>query len=217
MPRTATPSGGRTGRRTGRAVAAKPAQAATPAAEPEKDAKAEAAEAAKKAEAAAAKAAKTEAKRAEAAKLREQQFAYVEEHYTDGDAKLAEVAKHLNITSGKTAFIDMQIRVERGEVPAIDGEDDETLLRNIAAERGKADERSSWGWLAARSGKPESFIKVGLEQLGLYTPKAENISSVRAANKPKAAPAAAEPQADESGSVPTTTGRRRGRRSGGNA
>jgi len=127
-----------------------------------------------------------EAKRAAREAQTATQMAYVVEHYVDGDESLSAVAKHLKITPGKAAFLAMQHRVAEGEVPAITGKTDEALLKAISKERNKADEYSSWGWLAARSGKSEGFIKTGLEALGLYTPKAENIASKRAESKPKA-------------------------------
>ena len=71
---------------------------------------------------------------------------------------------------------------------AINGKDDETLLKAINVARLKADEYSSWGWLAARSGRSEGFIKSGLQELELYTPKAENIATKRAEAKPKPEP-----------------------------
>lgn len=153
----------------------KAAEATTTATKPDAKAAAEA----KKAADAKAKAA--EAKKVERERQAATQRAYVEKHYLDGDESLSAVAKHLSITSGKTAFIGMQIRVDRGEVPAITGKNDEALLVNISKARDKADEYSSWGWLAARSGRSEGFIKNGLEEAGLYTPKAQNIASVRAA------------------------------------
>lgn len=122
-----------------------------------------------------------------------EQRAYVAKNYLDGDMTLGAVAKTLKITSGKAAFLGMQERVERGEVPAIKGASDETLLKNINTARQKADEFSSWGWLAARSGRSEGFIKNGLADAGLYSPKAENIASKRSASKPKAAPKAKTP------------------------
>jgi hypothetical protein len=152
-----------------------------------------------------AKAAAAEQKRAAREKLAEEQWNYVEAHYLDGDESLSAVASHLSITSGKTAFIAMQIRVDRGEVPKIVGKDDETLLKNIHAARAKADEYSSWGWLAARSGKSEGFIKNGLEEAGLYEPRAENIATKRAESKPAPAPAG------------KTTGKKTGAKAKGNA
>lgn len=128
------------------------------------------------------------AKQAARQEQNEKQLAYVVEHYVDGDEPLAAVAKALSITSGKAAFLAMQHRVAQNEVPAIKGKDDDALLKAISAARNKADEYSSWGWLAARSGKSEGFIKTGLAELGLFEPRAENIASKRAESKPKAAP-----------------------------
>jgi len=99
---------------------------------------------------------------------------------------LSAVASDLSITAGKAAFLLMIHAVKDGDVPAITGKDDETLLKNINTARLKVDRFSSWGWLAARASKSEGFIKVGLEKLGLFTPKAENIASKRAElNPPK--------------------------------
>jgi hypothetical protein len=109
-----------------------------------------------------------------------------------GDESLGAVAKDLNITAGKAAFILMKHAVSEGKVPAIEGKDDESLLKAINTERLSVDRYSAWGWLAARAGKPEGWIKTGLEGLGLYTPGAENIASRRAELNPKPA---AEPKA----------------------
>jgi len=137
------------------------------------------------AQAASAKAAE-EKRQAREAQTASQQAAVVK-RVVNGDEKLAVVAKDLNITSGKAAFLIMQHRVAEGEVPTITGKDDDALLKNIAAARAKGDEFSSWGWLAARSGKSEGFIKSGLEKAGSYKPGAENIATKRAASKPAAA------------------------------
>lgn len=116
-----------------------------------------------------------------------QQMQQVVARVVNGDEKLAAVAKDLKITSGKAAFLIMQHRVATGDVAKITGKDDEALLKNINAARTKADEFSSWGWLAARSGRSEGFIKSGLEKAGLYKPGAENIASKRSNGKPTAA------------------------------
>lgn len=105
-----------------------------------------------------------------------------------GDETVGAVAKELSITAGKAAFLIMQHRVEVGEVPAIEGKTEPTLLKALSTERNKANEFSSWGWLAARSGKSEGYIKSKLAELGLYEPKAENIAVKRSASKPKADP-----------------------------
>lgn len=146
------------------------------------------------AEAKAAAKAASEAKAAEKREAREalhaEQTEAVVSRYINGDEKLSAVAASLKITPGKAAFLVMQHRVAEGEVPAITGKDDESLLKAINVARLKADEFSSWGWLAARSGRSEGFIKVGLEAMELYTPKAENIATKRAESKPKAEPKA---------------------------
>lgn len=132
----------------------------------------------------------TEAKRAAREAQSAEQRQYVIEHYLDGDEKLSAVAQHLKITSGKAAFLAMQVQVERGEVPAISAKTDAGLVTAIAQARAKADEHSSWGWLAARSGKSEGWIKSELEKAGKYSPRAENVASKRAAAKPATKPAA---------------------------
>jgi len=134
-----------------------------------------------KAEAAAAA---VEAKREERAKLEAKQTTEVYKRYVNGDESLAVVAKSLSITSGKAAFLVMLKEVADGNVPAITGKDDDTLVKNIAAARAKADEHSSWGWLAARASKSEGWIKTKLEEAKLYSPRAENIASKRAEAKP---------------------------------
>jgi hypothetical protein len=97
-------------------------------------------------QAAAAAEAKRQAREAQNA----QQMKEVVARVVNGDEKLAAVAKDLKITSGKAAFLIMQYRVAQGEVPAITGKTDEALLKAVNAARLKADEHSSWGWLAAR-------------------------------------------------------------------
>jgi hypothetical protein len=110
-------------------------------------------------------------------------------HPAIGESKeaYAKVATDLKITAGKAAFLLMQHHVANGDVPSITGKDDETLLKNINAARLKADRFSAWGWLAARSGKNEGWIKTGLAKMGLFTPKAENIATKRAEANPKKA------------------------------
>lgn len=156
-------------------------------------------------------AAAAEAKRAaREAQTAEQQQAVVD-RVVNGDEKLAVVAKDLKITSGKAAFLIMLHRVEQGEVPKITGKNDEALLKAINVARLKADEHSSWGWLAARSGKSEGFIKTGLAKLGLYKPREENIASKRAGSKPAAA------ANGSSGKKSTTTGKSKSKKVRGNA
>jgi hypothetical protein len=162
---------------------------AKPAAKAEK-ADTSAADAEAKAAAAAERAEKAEAKREAREALHAEQTAEVVSRYVEGDEKLSVVAQSLKITPGKAAFLVMQYRVAEGEVPSIEGKDDEALLKAINVARLKADEYSSWGWLAARSGRSEGFIKNGLEELELYTPKAENIATKRAEAKPKPEPKA---------------------------
>jgi len=149
------------------------------------------------------KAAASEAKRQERENLEAEQTQEVLNRFGEhpavgggqGDESLSTVANSLNITSGKAAFLLMKHAVKEGKVPSISGKDDETLLKAINTARLAADRFSSWGWLAARAGKSEGFIKNGLEELGLYTPRAENIASKRSeatkAEKAAAAPAAA--------------------------
>ena len=102
-----------------------------------------------------------------------------------GDESLSTVASDLSITAGKAAFLLMKDAVAKGKVPEIDGKDDEALLKAINVARLKVDSYSSWGWLAARSHKSEGFIKNGLEGMGMFSPKAENIASKRAELNPK--------------------------------
>jgi len=127
--------------------------------------------------------AKRKAQQAQDAKLR----AEVVKRCVKGDETVGSVAKVLKITPGKAAFLIMQHRVENGEVPSISAKSDSALLNAIATARAKGDEFSSWGWLAARSGRSEGWIKSGLADAGKYTPKSENIATLRASKKPAAA------------------------------
>lgn len=134
------------------------------------------------------------------------QLKAVVDRVINGDEKLSAVASDLKITSGKAAFLIMQHRVAQGEVPKITGKGDEGLLKNINTARLKADEHSSWGWLAARSGRSEGWIKTGLEKAGLFKPRAENIASKRAAAKPKVAKTAGKGKKATGGGKKTVRG-----------
>lgn len=93
----------------------------------------------------------------------------------------AEVGAELSITPGKAQFLNMLHEVAEGNVPTISTSGNEdAVVKRIAAARAKADEYSSWGWLAARTGWSEGKIKTLLEASGDYTPRAENIAAVRA-------------------------------------
>lgn len=82
----------------------------------------------------------------------------VRDRMVNGDDHVKDVAVSLGLTPGKTAFIKMQILVEDGQVKKIDGTPAQVIARTIAA-RKKADEYSSWGWLAARTGMNEGTLK----------------------------------------------------------
>lgn len=134
-----------------------------------------------------------ESKRAAQAKQDAELTAQVVKRFVKGDETAATVAKDLNVSPVKVLVLAGIHRVAVGEVPAIEGKTDASLLKAIAAARNKADEFSSWGWLAVRSGKSEAWIKGELEKAGLYEKKAVNIAQARAAARPAApkAPAAA--------------------------
>lgn len=129
-----------------------------------------------------------EAKRASQEKQDTALRAQVVKRCVKGDETVGAVAKELKITAGKAAFLIMQHRVEAGEVPTIEGKTETSLVNALGAARARADEFSSWGWLAARSGKSEGFIKGKLAEAGKYSPRAENVAVKRSASKPKAAP-----------------------------
>jgi hypothetical protein len=94
------------------------------------------------------------------------------------------IAKALKVTPGKAQFLMMLHRVAEGGVPRISTEgSDKQVAQRIAKARARADEFSSWGWLAARTGRSEAYIKGLLAEHELYTPKAENIAAKRAAAK----------------------------------
>lgn len=120
-----------------------------------------------------------ESKRA-AQKARDEKLTQQVLRAREAGTSYGEIAADLNITPGKAQFLVMLHRVAEGEVPRITGKTDEVLLNNIAKARAKADQYSSWGWLAARSGRSEAFIKNGLAEMGSYEPRAENIASARA-------------------------------------
>jgi hypothetical protein len=208
--------------RTRRRRGAKPAEAEAPAPEPEdEDEEGEDAEESKeKAEA------KRKMKREERITQEKEQTATllartgehprVPNRDVGDDEPIADVARDLNITAGKAAYLLMKDAVAKGKVPALEGEDDDELVQAIIAARAAADEYSSWGWLSARAGMPESWIKAELAEIDAYTPKAENISSVRAAHREATKPKDEEKDDDgETEEKPATTRRRR--RARGNA
>lgn len=208
-----------TRRRRRGATAAEPADAAAPTTEaatatPEnkEDKEAKAKEAAEQREAKRSERANQEKAQTETLLARTGEHPRVPNRDVGDDEPIADVARDLKITSGKAAFLLMKDAVAKGKVPAIKGADDDALVAGIIEARKKADEYSSWGWLAARSGKAESWIKLELEDAGAYEPKAENISSIRAQAREEAKPAetAAAPAA-EGDEAPKPARRRRTR------
>lgn len=132
------------------------------------------------------KAAKEEAAKKSAARA-EQNAATMKiviDRCVKGDESVGDVARDLKITAGKAAFLIMQHRVATGDVPELKATDDETATKNILAARAKADEFASWGWIAARTGLPESKVKL-LAEKGGYKVKGDKVASTRAAAKPK--------------------------------
>lgn len=102
----------------------------------------------------------------------------------DGDAHVKDVAKKLKLTPGQTAFIKMQILVEDGAVKRIDGTPAQKLAKIVSA-RKRADEYSSWGWLAARSGMSEGTMKKLVAEKKNYPVFGERIAQIRAAKRSK--------------------------------
>jgi hypothetical protein len=206
--------------RTRRRRGAKPAQEAEPQ-EPEDEGEDEEDEAEAKAKAEAEKKAKREKRvnqeQEQTATLlqRTGEHPRVPGRDVGDDEPIADVARDLNITAGKAAFLLMIDAVAKGKVPALEGDDDDDLVQAIIEARAAADEYSSWGWLAARSSRPESWIKAELAEVDAYTPKAENISSVRA--KAKAAAQPKEDEESEDGEDEPKPATRRRRRARGNA
>jgi hypothetical protein len=134
----------------------------------------------------------------------------------EGDNEsIADVAAELNMTSGKAAYLLMKDAVAKGKVPAIEAEDDDELVQAIIDARNEADEYSSWGWLSARAGVTEGWIKNELQDAGAYEPKAQNISTVRAAKR-KPAEEDEEPEVEEEPEEKPAPAKRR-RRARGNA
>jgi hypothetical protein len=105
----------------------------------------------------------------------------VQERMIDGEESAATVAKDLGITAGKAAFIAMQLRVENGDVPKIVFKNDEQLISRTVAARDKADQYSSWGWLAARTGVGEATLKSKVENAG-HSVSGTRIASIRKTN-----------------------------------
>lgn len=92
----------------------------------------------------------------------------------------SEIAADLSITPGKAQFLMMLHRVATGDVKPLRFKDDETLTEQIKKARTAADEFSSWGWIAARTGVSEVKIKRLAEEDGFWSPKSENIAVTRA-------------------------------------
>ena len=113
-------------------------------------------------------------------KERDAEFtAHIVEARENGE-KWGEIASELSITPGKAQFLMMLHLVETGEVSAFEFDNDEELTEVIKEARTAADEYSSWGWIAARTGVSEGKIKRLAEEDGFWEPKTENISIVRA-------------------------------------
>lgn len=90
------------------------------------------------------------------------------------------IGEALAITPGKAQFLMMLHRVAEGEVKAIKFKDDDDLAAKIAAEREKAYEFSSWGWISARTGVSEPKLKNLHAEINGWKPKTENIAIERA-------------------------------------
>lgn len=90
------------------------------------------------------------------------------------------IAEELSITPGKAQFLMMLHRVATKDVKPLKWTDDDDLTEVCQEARAEADEFSSWGWIAARTGVSEAKIKRLLEEAGTYEPKSENIAIVRA-------------------------------------
>lgn len=90
------------------------------------------------------------------------------------------IGEALAITPGKAQFLMMLHRVDSGEVKPIRFKDDEDLAAKIEAEREKAYEFSSWGWISARTGVSEPKLKKLHEEVNGWKPKTENIAIERA-------------------------------------
>lgn len=93
----------------------------------------------------------------------------------------SEIGAELAITPGKAQFLMMLHKVATGEVKRLRFRNDDELAAVIAKARGAADEFSSWGWIAARTGVSEPKLKRLHEEHSSWKPRTENISIVRAA------------------------------------
>jgi hypothetical protein len=128
----------------------------------------------------------------------------VRKRVIDGGESAAVVAKDLGITSGKAAFIKMQLMVEDGNVPAIKFKNPDDMVTKTVAARNKADEYSSWGWLSARTGVSEPSLKAAVAAAG-HNIAGEKIASIRKANRPAKSPAAAKKTASTRAKSARTT------------
>ena len=97
-----------------------------------------------------------------------------------------DIAAELNIGLGKTMFLEMVDTVSNTPKLKLAGRTDEDIAAKVVAARLKQDEHSSWGWLAARSGKSEAFCRKAYEDAG-HTVKGEHVASARKAAKAPAA------------------------------
>jgi hypothetical protein len=98
----------------------------------------------------------------------------------DKEKSWKEIAETINTTPGKAQYLMMLHQVAEGEVPRITGKTEAVLAKNLQKAREKADEHSSWGWLSARAGLPETKIKAIAEEAGFYAKGKENIAQKRA-------------------------------------
>jgi hypothetical protein len=110
----------------------------------------------------------------------------VRKRVIDGGESAAVVAKDLGITSGKAAFIKMQLMVEDGNVPAIKFKNPDDMVTKTVAARNKADEYSSWGWLSARTGVSEPSLKAAVAAAG-HNIAGEKIAKKTASTRAKSA------------------------------
>ena len=95
----------------------------------------------------------------------------------------SEIGAELGITPGKAQFLNMLHQVAEGNVsawPKAAHKEEATIAAQIKKDRDAANEFSSWGWIAARSGISEPTLKRIHEEFNSWKPKTENIAIVRA-------------------------------------
>jgi hypothetical protein len=105
----------------------------------------------------------------------------------DKGKSIGDIAESLHITAGKAAYLNMLNVVEETPRLRIKGRNEDEIAANIVKAREAEDEHSSWGWISARAGLPESKVKALAEDAGVKV-KGSHVAKARAAARDDAKP-----------------------------